>query len=182
MTVAETPGRRRRGQSVGDMVRSFGLMAIVVAVTLVFVPGLFHPSASQRFPRVDYSDYVTGFRQLTGRAALVPAGLPSDWKANAARLTGKRHNAHLHIGWAVPGSEYAGLEESVIPASEFIRSALGARALAVTGFQQIDGVAWQRRTSSRGEPALTRTTAGLTLVVTGSATPQQLATLAASLR
>lgn len=181
MTVAEAP-RRRRGQSVGDMVRSFGLMAVVVAVTLVFVPGLFHPSKSQRFPAVDYSDYVTGFHRLSDRAALVPTRLPDSWKANAGRLTGTRRTAHLHIGWAVPGSDYAGLEESVIPAPGFIRSVLGPRGETVTGARRIGGVSWQQRTSARGELALTRTTAGLTVVVTGSASPQQLTTLAASLR
>jgi hypothetical protein len=167
---------------MGDMARSIGLMALVVGVTLLAVPGLLHPGKSQRFPPVDYSDYVHGFGEVTGQAALVPQGLPGDWRANAGALTGTKHTAHLHIGWAVPGSAYAGLEESVAPPATFIPSVLGRRGATVTGSASISGTRFDRRTSSRGEPALTRTVGGVTVVVTGSASAAQLATLAGSLQ
>jgi Protein of unknown function (DUF4245) len=163
------------------MVRSLGLIAIIVAVTLIFVPGLLHPSKSDRFPATDYSDYVSGFQQVTGKSALVPSDLPSDWTANAAALTGPAAVEHLHVGFAVPGSEYAGLEESVAPASSFVRSLLGARGDLVTDHVSLGGASWASRTSSRGEFALTRTVDGITVIVTGSATPLQLQALAESL-
>jgi len=163
------------------MVRSLGLVAVIAAVTLIFVPGLFHPTESQRFPATDYSDYVVGFRQLTGRTAPTPRSLPSSWVANAAALTGTRTTAHLHIGFGVPGAEYAGLEETVGPPAGFVSSVLGVPISTSTGTVVVAGGTWQTVRSSRGEYSLVRTQAGLTVVVTGTATPAQLQLLAASL-
>lgn len=163
------------------MIRSLGLVAVVIAATLIFVPGLFHPSKSQRYPGVDYSDYVSGFHQLSGRTALVPASLPKGWAPNAAALTGTKATAHLHIGWATPGARYAALEESVASPSDFVPSTLGVQLARVTGSVTISDATWRTVTSSRGEYSLTRTIRGITVVITGSATDTQLQLLAASL-
>jgi hypothetical protein len=163
------------------MIRSLGLIAVVIAATLIFVPGLLHPSKADRFPGVDYSDYVSGFHQLTGQTALTPTSLPKGWLATGAALSGGRKAAHLHIGWATPGAKYAALDESVRPAAAFVASVLGPRGTTVIGSVPVRGEAWQRSTSARGEYSLTRTIRDITVVVTGSATPAQLQVLAASL-
>jgi hypothetical protein len=163
------------------MVRSLGLVVAIIAVTLIFVPALVHPNKSERFAAVDYSDCVAGFHQLTGKTALTPT-LPAGWAANAAALTGGRSAAHLHIGWATPKAKYAGLEESVESSAPFVRSVLGQRGATATGRVPINGVTWQTSTSSRGEYSLIDTIDGITVVVTGSASPAQLQLLAASLR
>jgi hypothetical protein len=163
------------------MARSLGLILAIVVVTLLFVPGLIHPSKSEKFQPVDYSNYLSGFDEVTGKSALAPAPPPSSWRANGATLTGPATAEHLHIGFAVPGTKYAGLEEGVAPASTFVRSVLGSRGAIVTDHLTLHGVAWASSTSSRGEFALTRTVGGITIIVTGSATPLQLETLAASL-
>jgi Protein of unknown function (DUF4245) len=164
------------------MVRSLGVVAVIAAVTLIFVPGLFHPNKSQRFPAIDYSDYVSGFHQVTGRQALVPSSLPKGWAANAGMLTGPAAVEHLHVGWATPGANYAGLEESVGPMAAFVPTVLGVKGNRVTGSVLIAGQRWQTRTSSRGESSLSRTIDGVAVVVTGSATGAQLQDLAASLQ
>jgi Protein of unknown function (DUF4245) len=163
------------------MVRSLGLVAVIIAVTLIFVPGLIHPSKSLKLAPIDYSDYLAGFHQLSGKVALRPGSLPKGWAANAGSLNGVKTTAHLHIGWATPGAKYAGLEESVEAAARFVPTVLGQRGAAVTGSVPINGVAWQTRTSSRGEYSLSRVIGGITIVVTGSATNAQLQLLAASL-
>jgi hypothetical protein len=43
-------------------------------------------------------------------------------------------------------------------------------------------VTWQQRVADSGEPALTRVSSGVAVVVTGSASPDQLRVLAGSLR
>jgi hypothetical protein len=177
--VARPPKRGR--ETAWDMVRSLGVVAVIAAVTLIFVPGLFHPSKADRFPAVDYSDYVSGFHQVTNRLALVPASLPIGWKANAGQLTGPAGLEHLHVGWATPESKYAGLEESVGPMAGFVPTVLGVRGNRVTGSVSIAGQTWQTRTSSRGEYSLSRTVNGIAVVITGSATDARLATLAAAL-
>lgn len=163
------------------MVRSLGLVLVILAITLVFVPNLFHPSHASRYPAQTYSDVTSGFHQVTGQQALVPVLLPSGWKANAATLTGPAAMEHLHIGWATPGSKYAELEESVAPPAAFIAAMLGKAGAAVHGVSVINQAPWQVRTSSRGEYALTRTDGDQVIVITGSAGRQQQRILAASL-
>lgn len=182
MTTTDVTRPKRGRESVADMVRSLGLVGVVIAATLIFVPGLFHPSKSQQFQPVDYSDYVSGFHQVTDQTALAPSSLPSGWTANAGALTGPAAAEHLHIGFATPGSEYAGLEESVESLAAFVPSVLGTRGATVTGSALVGGTRWQTRTSSRGEYSLTRTIRGIAIVITGSATDAQLQQLAASLR
>jgi uncharacterized protein YjeT (DUF2065 family) len=164
------------------MLRSFGLMVVVVGVTLLFVPSLLHPSSKDRFPPFDYSDILEGFHQVSGVAPLTPTGLPSTWRATAGTLTGARTDEHLHIGFAAPGQSYAGLDEAVGASASVIRSVLGPAGATGNGSVQVDGARWQRRTSSRGELALVHRDGRLTLVVTGSASQPSLESLAASLR
>jgi hypothetical protein len=164
------------------MVRSLGLVALVVAASLIFVPGLFHPSKSQRFPGANYRDYVAGFRQLTGQSAYTPTTLFHGWSANAASLTGSKTTAHLHIGWVTPNSKYAGLEESVSSPAGFVRSVLGVSITAVTGNVTLGANNWQTLRSARGEYSVVRVSNGVTLVVTGSASIEEIDMLAGSLQ
>src|SRR6185437_89142 len=76
-------------ETVFDMVRSLGLIAVIVGVTLIFVPGLLHPSKSQRIQAVDYANVLVGFRQVTGIAGLAPAQLSTVWKPTSESLTHK---------------------------------------------------------------------------------------------
>lgn len=168
--------------TVFDMVRSLGLVAVVVAVSLIFVPGPLHPSKSQKIQAIDYANVVIGFHQVTGTAALVPISLSTDWKATSESLTHTGSVAHLHIGFAAPQSTYAGLEEGNADPATFVRSVLGARGLARSGTTVINGAAWSTRVSQRGETSLVRTRHGLTVIITGSAGLTDDQDLAAALR
>ena len=164
------------------MVRSLGVMAVVVAITLIFVPGLLHPSKSQRFQPVRYSDYVDGFRQVTTLSAYVPVGLGSGWYANSANLTRRDGTAHLHLGFVAPNDKYLAIEESNGTANGFIRDVVGASGGRVLGQVVINGVSWVRSLSEKGETTLAHTTGGVTVVITGSGTLPQQQELAAALR
>ena len=171
-------------KSLADMARSLGLMAVIVAA-LLFVGAryLIMPGSADRFPPVDYTAEVQAFPRDVGAPILAPAGLPASWRANAARLTHPGPQlSRLHIGWAVPGSRFAGLDEGNGDGSALISDVLGSRGLAVRATTSIGGATWQQRESDRGEPALTRELGAVTIVVTGDATQAQLALLAASLR
>src|SRR5436305_15315442 len=86
--VARWSGESQMKKSLADMARSLGLMAVIVAA-LLFIGAryLIMPGAADRMPAADYSGVVQGFPREAGVAALAPAGLPSSWRANAARLT-----------------------------------------------------------------------------------------------
>jgi hypothetical protein len=170
-------------KSLADMARSLTLMAVIVAA-LLFIGAryLIMPGAADRMPAADYSGVLQAFPREARVPVLAPAGLPSSWRANAARLSSaSAATTQLHIGWAVPGSRYAGLDEATGSADALVASVLGTRGLTVIGDVTMDGVSWQRRTSTLGEQALTRKVGRLTVVVTGNATDAQLRLLAASL-
>jgi hypothetical protein len=184
--AADTPTeivKPRRGRETAfDMVRSFGLMIVVVGVTLLFVPSLLRPSAKDKFPAFDASGLIDGFHDVTGRPALVPGPLPPGFRPTAGTLTGPAATERMHIGYAAPGQSFAGLDETVGPTSDLVATVLGAAGTTVDGTVPVAGAAWQRRTSSRGEIALVHRSGGISVVVTGSASEPNLAALAASLR
>ena len=166
------------------MARSLGLMAVIVAA-LLFIGAryLIMPGSAERPAAADYSSVVQDFPREAGAPVLAPSSLPASWRANAARLTAPSAGVtQLHIGWAVPGSRYAGLDEATGPSAGLITSVLGAPGLTVHGTATIGGAVWQQRTSSLGERAYTRQIGKVTVVVTGNATDDQLRLLAGSLR
>ena len=164
-----------------DMGRSLGLMAVVIAGLLLLGPArtLVFPGGATMKP-VDYRAQVAAFAKVAGRV-LSPVGLPSGWRANAARFNSSGHAARLHVGFATPGAKFAGLDETNGTAARLIGDVLGSRGATVTGTTTIGGQVWDERRSDRGEEALTLTTGGLTVVVTGSASDAQLRALAGSL-
>jgi hypothetical protein len=164
-----------------DMVRSLGLILVILAMTLIFVPGLLHPSKSQQVQAVDYSDVVIGFKQVTGQLADVPANLPTTWKATSRSLTHKGSYAHLHIGFVAPDNNYAAVEEATGTPTKLIQQILGTKGLVQATTTTINGTTWSERTSSRGEASLVRASRGVTVIITGSASRANQATLAASL-
>src|SRR3954453_22615907 len=172
----------RPAKTFSDMGRSLGLMAVVIAVLLLIGPArtLIFPGSAKVQP-VDYSHRVTAFKNVVG-IVLAPTDLPRGWRANAATFGSARGRAHLHIGFATPGSLFAGVDESNGPPAQLLSGVLGPRGTTVTGTTTIAGETWETRRSQRGEQALTVTRGPLTVVVTGSATERQLRTLAGSLR
>jgi len=171
----------RPAKTFTDMARSLGLMAVVIAALLLLGPArtLIFPG-SAKMKAVDFNDQVRAFAKVAG-SVLAPVGVPSSWRANAATFDSSGHTARLHVGFATPGSRYAGLDETNGTPARLIARVLGTRGATVTGTTTIAGQTWQLRRSDRGEEALTTTTGGLTVVVTGSGSDEQLRTLAGSL-
>ena len=170
-------------KTFADMVRSLGLMAVIIAA-LLFIGAryLIMPGSAERPPAADYSSVVHDFPRAAGAPVLAPTSLPSSWRANAARLTTPAHGVtQLHIGWAVPGSRYAGLDEATGAPAALVSAVLGAAGTTVRGTTTIGGVVWQQRTSSLGERAYTRQVGNVTVIVTGNATDEQLRLLVGSL-
>lgn len=179
------PARRRRGGTVWDMVRSLGILLIIVAV-LVLVRG--HDTGNPVHP-VDPVPTYDGAAHVARFTLLVPTGLPASWRVTSARSdvpnpvggTVQRGPVTLHVGFVTPGTRYAQLTESDRPGLDSVDDQLadGARP---TGSVDVTGVAWQRWPSAKtGETVLVRQAAGVTYSVTGSATLTQLRQLAGSL-
>lgn len=170
--------------AMADMARSLGLLLAVVAALLLIGPArsLILPSSKDKMQPVDYTGYVRGFNELSSVPAVVPAELPTSWRANAGDLTHTPTSAHLHVGWAVPGTAFAGLDEGTGSSDSLLRLVTGSASLQARGTTTIAGETWTVRRSSRGETTYTRDASGVFLIVTGNATDTQLRQLAASLR
>jgi hypothetical protein len=169
-------------KTLGDMARSLGLMAVVVAA-LLFLGGryLIAPGAADRMPPADYSGVVQAFGDDTG-TVLTPRGLPSTWRANAARLLHPASGAEqMHVGWVTTDSRFAGLDEASGADALVLSQVLGAAGSAVRGSTTIADTGWQVRRSDRGETAYTRLAGKTLVIVTGNATDAELRLLAQSL-
>jgi hypothetical protein len=182
-TAARSDGAGGVGKALGDILRSVGLMAVVVAAILFLTPAraLILPGNKDLYPATDFRDPMVQFARVAGVKALVPSP-PKGWRATVAdeRLPSGGPQ-WIHVGFAVPGSRFAGLDEGTQSADRFIPAVLGKRAVTSTGQVEIGGREWELRTSDRGEQALTTTVGRLTVVITGNATGGELRALAASL-
>jgi hypothetical protein len=113
---------------------------------------------------------------------LVPQDLPEGWRPTSVRTDAVDGAAGdpvtLEIGWFTPAEEYAGYVisdgDDVDPLDDVLDDSTDE------GTTQVGDVTWDRRTTERGETALTRTEGTATLLVTGSAPDEELETLAAA--
>jgi hypothetical protein len=133
---------------------------------------------------VETSNAERAVAQLAGYQVLVPRGLSDDWRPTSVRTDAGSASAGdpvtLQIGWLTPAEEFAQYVVSDDPKAAALTDVLDDAT--ENGTEQVDGDTWQRLTTERGETALTRTEGTATLVVTGSASDEELQTLAGSLQ
>lgn len=179
--------RRKRGnETVSDMARSLGLVFGFVLLFLVIGPAreLIFPTGPNRtaVKTVDPGPQISAVREVAGYQVAVPRGLPAGWLATSARVdtggSAGRSSATLHLGYITPGGRYLGLEEG--DAAGFVAAQLGKGATPLPPVD-VAGQPWQQWRTSGGELALSRTAAGRGIVLTGSASLDELRDLAASL-
>ncbi|GAA4749173.1 hypothetical protein GCM10023328_34700 [Modestobacter marinus] len=164
-----------------NMIRSL-LPLLVICLVIVGITAL-RQNPSDPVRDVDPTSAQRAAAERADYALLVPTDLPDGWRPTSVRTNAGSVRAGdavtLEIGWFTPGEEYAGYVVSDDPAASAVADVLeGATA---DGSEQVGGQTWERLDTQRGETALTRVEDGATLVVTGSATEEELATLAGSL-
>jgi hypothetical protein len=175
---------RRTRFALADMVRSLGLIVVVSAVLLFIGPArsLILPSSADRYPAIDYSGYARGFADDAHTAAIVPSGLPSSWRANAGDVHSTASATTLHVGWAVPGERFAGLDEGVGEPTAVFTNAISVDTLTTSSTTAIGGRLWAVGKSPRHETVLVGHFGRVLVVITGNATDAELRLLAAALR
>jgi hypothetical protein len=113
-----------------------------------------------------------------------PAGLPDGYRPTSARTDAGGAEAGdpvtLEIGYLTPSVEYAGFVVSDDARVAAVADVLdGAQE---EGTVDLGGQSWTRGTTERGETVLSRTDGDVTVLVTGSATDEELATVAGAVR
>jgi hypothetical protein len=162
---------------------TMAMLACLVVVGLVI---LITPSRNEgAMPRADYQGDLSGLRAIAPYQVLAPQGLPPQWYPTSTRLNGHTGGpVSWHLGFYTPQKEYAALEESnETPdgAGNFIDRMTSQGH--PDGTAQVAGATWARTfRPDKKQRSLVRRLPGMTLVLTGTASYEELAVLAGSLK
>ncbi|GHE14305.1 hypothetical protein GCM10011381_40290 [Klenkia taihuensis] len=181
--VASSSQERAAKFTAANMVRSL-LPLTVIVLALVGLTSLRQNDVDP----VREVETTSGTQLAAARASfplLVPQGLPDDWRAtsittDAGDATEAGDPVTLSIGYVTPDEEYAGFVIGDEPRAEDLARVLDGRSGDTP--VEIGGEEWTQTTTARGETAYLLDAEGATVAVTGSATDDELRTLAASVQ
>ena len=166
--------------NVANMLRS--LLPLVVICLLIVAWTTWRQSGDERVQTVDPSSTIQLAAARAEYRVLAPTDLPDDYRVTSARTDAGRADqgdtVTLEIGYLTPAEEYAGFVVSDDPTAGAIEAIVGEAE--EQGTVDIGGETWRRLTTGRGETAFLRESDGVTVAVTGSATDEELETVAAA--
>jgi hypothetical protein len=174
---------KRLTSGVGQFALAIGACLALVGVIMLLTPR----TNKQTLPHVDASSAAEALRLTAPYLSYAPQGLPAGWRATSSRLSGASGPVAWHLGLLTSGDQYAALEESnERPAEAFVKRMTNVDALdpkSLVGTRQVQGTAWNEyNRKDKRQNSLVRELPTVTLVVTGTASYDELAVLAASLR
>lgn len=175
--AAEAPARRKRGrETAGDMIRSLGLVLVLVVVVWYLAQP--PKSDEQRLRVVDPTSDITAL-QAAAPGIPVPGPLPTGWRPTSSTPTA----GSLRVGYVTPQDQYAEYAASTTASPDFVADMSGKGA--PVGAFQVGDVAWQQLRDADGHDTLVRVVAGRTVLVGGvreTSSLDELRTLAAAVR
>jgi hypothetical protein len=171
---------RAHRMSAANMLRS--LLPLVVICLLIAGWNALQQDADEGVRTVDPSSAVQLAAARAGYPVPAPTGLAGDYRPTSARTdAGNAREGDpvtLEIGYLTPSGEFAGFVVSDDPRAAPLAAVLDGAT--DRGTVRIGGVTWTRATTTRDEAALVRKDDGVTVVITGSASEEELETVAAS--
>ncbi len=165
--------------NAANMVRSLLPLTVLVLVIVGFTTLRQNPADPIRTVETTSSTQLAAAR--AGYPLLVPQDLPAGWRPTSIRTDAGKAEAPgdpvtLQIGWYTPGKEFAGYVISDDDRASALIDVLGGAT--DEGSTTIGGRTWERLTTTREETAYRLLADGATAVVTGSASDEELQTLA----
>lgn len=160
-------GRKRGRETVADMVRSLGLVVVVVAV-IAAVVALTLPDA-EPVPDLDYAEVVETASRQAGFEPAAPGSLPDGWRVTSSRVRSADRGGEVwSLGLVTAGGDFVGLEQIDAPPADVEREQLGEYER--DGFVTVAGAEWERWVEVDRSPdrALRRDLGGTTVVVVSS--------------
>ncbi|WP_443045526.1 DUF4245 domain-containing protein [Streptomyces sp. NBC_00259] len=165
----------RGKQTVRGMIQSMAVICAFAGVMYIFVP---HDDSADPTKAVDYRVELLTARRAAPYPVAAPTGLSAEWKPTS--VTYKRQDAHAwHIGFLDPDGQYIAVEQSTAPPGKYVPQ-VTQRATPTEQTQRVGEETWQRWEGPKYD-ALVRTDKGSTTVVTGTASYERLAQMAAAL-
>jgi hypothetical protein len=171
---------RANRMNAANMLRS--LLPLVLICLLLVGWQAFRSSGDVGVRTVDPSSSVQVAAARASYELLAPTGLDEGFRPTSARTDAgaaeQGDPVTLEIGYLTPDEEFAGFVISDDRDADPVADVLdGAEE---RGTVDIRGERWTRSTTTDGETALSREAGGATVLVTGSASDEELETVAAS--
>jgi hypothetical protein len=168
--------------NAANMVRS--LLPLVVIALLIVGYQAFKSSGETNVHPIDPTSTERLAAEQAGYPVLAPAGLPPDYRPTSARTDADPDRTGepvtLQIGYVTPSEEFAGFVVSDDLKADAVTSVLDGAAQR--GTVDLAGTAWTRSTNARGETVLSRRAGDVVVLVSGSASEQELETVARGVR
>jgi hypothetical protein len=178
----------RPNRYAGPWTGMVGALLVVVGVVVLFVVwrALNRDNDAVPPPTVDYQNWLSSVHADGRLAGLAPASLPAGWRPTSAQF-GAGASPHWHLGVLTRDGQYVGLEEGLDPLADQVHQYVDDAARRGPDVR-IGGRTWQTWTDAGGDYAVVRQqpapkgTVPETVLVVGSAPPDQVRAFAASLR
>jgi hypothetical protein len=169
--------------TAANMLRSLLPLVVIILAVVGWQAFRQHGDENPVKP-IDPSSTVQLAAARAGYPLQVPQGLPSGYRPTSARTdagsAGTGDPVTLSIGYVTPEDQFAGFVVSDDPTADPVTAVLaGARPRDTVA---VGGQQWTRSETTRGETALSRTDAGVVVVVSGSASERELETVAGAVR
>lgn len=171
--------KNRLLQSVRDMVLSLGLVLGVVALTVLIT---FRDEPDDPVRVVDTTPVLVGAATNAPFSVTLPQGVEPEWRPTSARVSVPGSQPfRWHIGYVTPSDQYAAVGQSNGTAAAYLKDERANGDTAET--VRVAGRTWDVVERDDGKrTSLVNTTRGVTTLVTGTGTLDELKVLATSLR
>lgn len=178
---------KRLTSGVGQLAIAIGVCLLLVLVVMLISPGNgIIGGAKEILPSADPNQGAAALRMTAPYLSWAPEGLPAKWHCTSSRLTGGNPVA-WHAGYVTPSMQYAALEQSnETPVDQFLARMTNVNPKtpgSLRGTREIAGASWSEYfRKDKKQYSLVRELPGVTLVVSGTASYDELAVLAGSLK
>lgn len=179
---------KRLTSGVGQFAIAIGACFLLVLVVMLISPGNgIIGGAKEILPSADPNQGAAALRMTAPYVSWAPEGLPAKWHCTSSRLTGGGNPVAWHAGYVTPSGQYAALEQSnEAPVDQFVARMTNVNPKtpgSLRGTREIAGASWSEYfRKDKKQSSLVRELPGVTLVVSGTASYDELAVLAGSLK
>ena len=166
------PGRYER--SFGGLVAAL-LVTVVVVGGLIWFLGLFRADVEVEPDEIDYLRYV-GQAQDSHLDPVYPASLPEGWIATAYEVEIDPEPV-LFLRMLTDDDEFVAVHQEAAPSSELVRERVDEEAAPIEIYEAPRGSvaeAWEGFEDEGGDTAYAAEVGGQTILVYGSASPEEL--------
>ncbi|MFI9628112.1 DUF4245 domain-containing protein [Streptomyces sp. NPDC052042] len=168
---------KRGKQTVRGMFLSMAVATGAAGFAYIFIP---HGGNANPVPAIDYRVELLTARHAAPYPVAAPDGLAKDWKPTSVSYDHEKGSS-WHLGFLDPDGKYVAVEQSTSSPVDKYVTEVSQDAKDTGRTQQVAGEAWQHWKGDKYD-ALVRQDKDTTTVVTGSASTERLAEMAAALK